>query len=113
MSVYAQPNVIGEIPADVVWVFVNHNLVTVPKPVTAVVVVSWGNAEVEAAEPEALPSPSPQPEDMAEAKAAPEAPMFPRMIEVESRIISAGIVFDPLTVTVNVRGIWMSRPVAI
>ena len=113
VNVYAQPNVIEEIPANVVWVVVNHDLVTGPKPVTAVVIVGWCNAEIEAAEPEALPAPSPQPEDMAGAKAAPEAPMFPRMIEVVPGIISAGIVSDPLTVPMNVRGVWMSSAVAI
>ena len=68
---------------------------------------------MEAAEPEAIPAASPEPENMAGAKAAPEAPVLPRMIEVVPGIISAGIVSYPLSVPMNVGGVWMSRPVAI
>ena len=55
VDVDAQPDVIGQVPTHMVWVIVNHNLVRIPKPVITVVVVDWGNAEVEAAKPEAFP----------------------------------------------------------
>ena len=80
VNVGAQPDVIGQIETILIRVLINHNLVRIPKPVTTKAVVCWGNAEIEAAEPEALPPPSPEPEDMAGAKAAPETPVLPWMI---------------------------------
>ncbi len=113
VHVSAQPNVIGQVPSNMVWVLVNYDLVRIPKPVITVVVVGWGNAEVEAAKPEAFPVSSFKPPDMVAAKATPEPPVLPGMVDVISDIITVSIVPDPLTVLVNVRSVWMAFLVAI
>src|SRR5208337_255197 len=64
VNVSPQPHVIGEVPAEVIRILINHDLVRNPEPVIAKAVVVRGNAEVEAAKPEALPVPSFKPKDM-------------------------------------------------
>src|SRR5580693_330199 len=54
VDVSAETDVVGEVPAVVVWVVVDDDLVGAPVPVTAEAVVSWGDIEIETAEPEAL-----------------------------------------------------------
>jgi hypothetical protein len=94
-----------------VWVFIDHDLVSIPEPVIAEVVVVCGNVEVEATKPETLPVSSSQAEDMAAAEAASKASMFPSSIDAVVGIITAGIMSDPLIVRVNVGSFRMSRSV--
>jgi hypothetical protein len=97
----------------VIWILINHDLVRIPEPVIAKAVVVWGNAKVEAAKPEALPVPSCKPKDMAGTEPAREAPMLPRMIEMVVRIITAGVMPDPLITAIDVRGVRVPGLVAI
>ena len=113
VNVNPQPHVIGEVPADVIWILINHDLVRIPEPVIAKAVVVWGNAKVEAAKPEALPVPSCKPKDMAGTEPAREVPMLPRMIEMVVRIITAGVMPDPLIARIDVRGVRVPGLVAI
>jgi len=52
VNVGAKPYVIRQIPSDVVRIFVDHDLIRIPEPVTAEAEVIRGDAEVEPAEPE-------------------------------------------------------------
>jgi len=113
VNVNPQPHVIGEVPAEVIWILINHDLVRIPEPVIAKAVVVWGNAKVEAAKPETLPVPSYKPKDMAGTEPAREAPMLPRMIEMVVRIITAGVMPDPLIARIDVRGVRVAGLVAI
>ncbi len=113
VDVCPQPDVIGQIPTDVVWILINHDLIAVPKPISAEVVVIGGHAEVETAKPEALGSASREPEAMTGAKPAREAPMLPRVREMVMRIVRAGIMPDPLTARVDVGSVWMPRLINI
>ena len=108
MNVGTQPLVISQIPAIVVWVLIDHDLVAIPEPVIAEVEVVCGDAEVETTKPETLPVSSSQAEDMAAAESASKASVFPRMIDVVVGIITAGIMSDPLIVRVNVGSFRMS-----
>jgi hypothetical protein len=47
------------------------------------------------------------------AEAAGEVAMFPRMIEVKTGILTAGVVADPFIVGVNVRGLGVTLAVGI
>jgi hypothetical protein len=64
VNVTAQPHLVTEVPRNVVRVLIDHNLVTIPPPITDEAVVVRGDAKVEAAEPKALPVTSCKPEDM-------------------------------------------------
>jgi hypothetical protein len=110
VNVNAQPDVIGQVPANMIRVLIDHNLIRIPTPVITVAVVGWSNAEVEAAKPESFPVSSCQPPDMVTAKATPEPPMLPGMVEVVSGVTAAGVMPDPLAVPVNLRRLWRVCP---
>lgn len=103
VDVGAGSGVVGEIPTVVVGIFVDHDGIAVPVPVTGVVVIKGRYAEVEAVEPEAFAVSSSKVKLMAAAKAAVEAAVFPGMIQVVVRIAATGIVTDPMVIVVNVR----------
>jgi len=52
MHVRPKPHVVGEIPAHVIGIFVDHDLIRIPQPVAAVSDINRSDAEVEATEPE-------------------------------------------------------------
>ena len=108
MDVGAEPDIVGEVPADVVGVFKNRDVVAVPEPVVAVSDIKGGDAEVEATEPEAAGTATGQTPDMASTEAAAEVAMLPGMIEVEPGIIASLIVADPLAVVVDMRRFGMA-----
>jgi hypothetical protein len=113
VGIGAQPHVISQVIAFVVRVLVNHDLIAIPEPAGAEGDVEGSHAEEEAAESEALGSPSRKMPDMTGAKAAGEVSMLPGMVEVVIGVTLAGIVSYPLTVSVNVRSLRMSRLVGI
>lgn len=53
MNVRSESNVIGEVPAEMIRVIVNHDVVAIPVPVVAVSGVKGRNVEIESAKPEA------------------------------------------------------------
>ena len=112
MNVGAQPGVVGQIPAFVIRVFVDDDLIGIPEPAAAEADVVGRDAEVKAAEPEARRASAGEMPDVAAAKPARKAAMFPGMIEVVVRIIAAGVVTYPLVVCVHVGSFWVSGLVA-
>ena len=113
VDVGSQSRVVGEIPAVVVGVFVDNDLVAVPEPATAQGQVKRGNAEGPAAEPETAGAASAYAPDMAATEAAGEAAVLPGMIEVKAGIVAPGVVAHPRAVVVNVRSIGMAFAIAI
>ena len=107
VAIGAKANVVGEIPAIVVGIVVDHDLVAVPIPIVAVGIVIGCDAEIEAAEPEAFAIAAGDAPDVAAANAPGEAAMLPDTIEMIVGIIAAGIVADPLVIVVNVRSVGM------
>jgi len=102
VDVGAEADVVGQVETVVVGIFVDDDLVGAPLPVVAEAVVVGENAEVEAAEPEAIAPATFDAEDVAAAEAAVEAAMLPGMIDVVVRVIAAGIVADPFAIGVDV-----------
>lgn len=113
MDVGAEANVIGQVPAVVIGVLVDDDLVGVPEPIVAVAEVRGRDGEIEAAEPEAFAIAAGNAPDVAAAEAAVEAAVLPRMIEMEAGVIAAGIVADPLAVSVDVRSFRMALLVGV
>lgn len=113
MDVGAESGVVCQIPAVVVGVVVNYNLVGTPVPIVDEAVVGGSNIEEETAEPEAVAVATFDAPLMAAADAAGEAAMLKRMIDVIAGIIAAGIVADPLIIGVDVRGIRVAISVGI
>jgi hypothetical protein len=104
VDIGAESHVVGEIPAFMVWVIVDHDLVAVPKPVIAVGEVKGGNAEIKAAKPETVGTAARDAPHVATAEASVIATVLPGMIEVKAGIVSPGVMPDPLAVVVDVRG---------
>jgi hypothetical protein len=95
VNIGAEPNVVGEVPADMVRIGIEHDVVAIPEPVVAVVKVGRGDAEEGAVKAEALASATSETVDVRGAKGAWKMSVFPRPIEVVTCVVSAGIVTDP------------------
>src|SRR5580692_10933609 len=80
VNVSSQPRVIGEIPAVMVGIFVDHDLVAGPEPVSAQSEVKRGDAEGPAVEPETAGAASANAPYVPAAESAREVAMLPGMI---------------------------------
>jgi len=98
VSVSTQTGVVGEIPANVVGILVDHDLIARPVPVCDDVVIERGDVPVKTAKPEAFAVSSRQHEDMLRSKTAAEMPVCPRLREVVMRIVRATLMSHPLVV---------------
>lgn len=114
MAIGAKPDVIRQIPTIMIGIRVNHDVVRVPEPVAASVIVVRRNAKVEAAEPKTVPVSALKPIDMAAANFARETSVLKRMIQVVVLVVSTSVMTNPLIIVrVNVRRRRMSSLVAI
>jgi len=89
MHIGSEADIVGKIPAIVVRIFVNHDVIGVPQPVTAIIVVGGGDGEGEAAEEEPFPAASGQTPDVILSEAAGEASMLKRTVDSITRIAAA------------------------
>ena len=112
MHIGAQPDVVGEIPAHMVGVVVDHDSVAVPVPAIAVAIVVVGDVEVVAVEPEPLSRSAAQYPNMAWAKATVEPPVLPRMFHTIVSILAATVMANPSAIIVDMRCVGMSFMVA-
>lgn len=53
VDIGAKPDVIGKVPANVIRVVINDDLIVSPVPIAAVFIIIGSDAEVETTEPEA------------------------------------------------------------
>ena len=113
MNVSAQAHVVSEIPAVVVGVFVNHDVVAIPIPAVGIGKVKRGDAEVEAAKPETTGIPTLYAPPMSATEATSKAAVLPRMVEVEAVVIPPPAVTNPLAVAVDMRGFGVAVAVPI
>jgi hypothetical protein len=95
----------------VVGVFVDDDVVVIPKPVVTESDVIRGDAEVEATEPETVWASAAEMPDVPTAEAAGEASVLPGMVDAVVRIVAAGVMADPLAVGVDVRGVGVAGAV--
>jgi hypothetical protein len=107
VHVGSEAYVVGEIPARVVRIFVDDDLVGVPEPTIDIGQVVGGYAEVEAAKPEAGWAAAAQTPNMRRTKAGGEVPMLPGMVEMIVGIGGTGIVAYPV-VFIDVWGVGMA-----
>jgi hypothetical protein len=113
VNVSSQPGVVGQIPAFVVRVGVNRDIVTIPIPVVGIGHVEWGDAEIEAVKPEAVGSAALDSPEVPAAETAVKAAVFPGMVEAEACVATIAVVPDPFPVAVDVRGFRVVVTVAI
>ena len=112
MDISTEPDVVGQIPAIVIGIVVDDDVVAIPQPVAAVADIEGSDVEVESAEPEAAGTATAEVPDMATADPAFEMAMFPGMVEVKTGVVSSLVVTDPLAVAVHVWCLGMAFLVA-
>src|SRR5690349_1606245 len=86
VSVGAESGIIGEIPADVIRIFIDHHPVAAPVPVCDYVVIVRRDVPVIVIEPEALTISSAEHEDMLPPESAVKAAPRPRLIDAIVRV---------------------------
>ena len=102
VSVGPKPDVVGQIPADVIGIVVDDYLVVIPGPVGDKAQIEGRDAPVEVIEPEPAWSSASQVPDVTLSDTAVKSPMFERFIKVEIGIVAASIMTNPLAVGMNV-----------
>ena len=108
MNIGAKPNVIGQIPPDVIGIVVDHDVIRSPIPIATIADIVWRNREEEAAESEPLWATSPKPPNVASTCGSGKMSVLPSPVDVIVRVTPAGIVPDPLVVLgMNVGSLWM------
>lgn len=104
--VNAEPRIVGEVPAGIVGIGIEDDVVGSPVPAVAVPHVSGGDGKVESAEPEARRTAATETPDLASAGGTREATVFPGMVEMIGLRVRR--VAHPATVTaVDVRRGWV------
>jgi hypothetical protein len=114
VGIGSESGVIREIPARVIWIVVQHDVVGVPQPIAGVVVVVWRDAPVKTAEPETVPASAFEAINVVAANFTAESSVFPYMVLMVTLVIPAGVVTDPsIALGMHVRGFGMACLVAI
>lgn len=108
VNVSSQPHVVGQVPAHVVRVFVDHHAVAVPQPAVTIAVIIGSHRKVESVEPEAIPGAARQYPDVAAAESAVEVPMLPGMIKVVMDVEPARVMTHPVIAWMNMGRVRMA-----
>jgi len=95
----------------VIGVVIKHDLVPIPQPVIDERIIELAHAEVGAIKPESRRASTKQPKAVLGAEAEREAAVRPRVFYVKARVLTPVIMADPVPIRVNVRSLWMPRPV--
>lgn len=96
MNVRSQPDVVGQIPAIMVGILVDHDVVGIPDPVIAIADIVGSNRKIEAAKPETARASPFDAKHVSLAEPAGKSSVLPGTIEVVVRIILACVMPDPL-----------------
>ena len=113
MHISPEPHVIGQVPANVIRIVIDHDLVRVPQPSIAEGDVRRGYVPRPSVEPETRRAAACDVPHMARAKAAAEMPMLPGVIQVIVRIILPRVMSNPMVGVIDMRSIRMSGLIRI
>src|SRR5579863_7571193 len=113
VDIGAEAGVIRQVPAGMIRVFVNDDVVGIPEPAVHKANVIRGNAPIPIPETEAVRVAAGQVPMVRGAEAAFKPPMFPWIVQVIVRIVTPGVVADPALAVVDMRGIGMAGVVAV
>ena len=113
VRVGAESRIVGKIPAFVIRIVVDHDVIVVPIPIINVAEIEGSYAEVISAEPEAAGRATTQAPDVTRSDSSLESAMLPGAVKVESGIATAIGVADPLVVLVDVRSFGVRGFIAI
>jgi hypothetical protein len=104
VHIRSQPDVIAQIPAVVIRILIDHELIGVPKPVVAETNIIVRHGKIETSEPKSAGTASVDPPHMSPAESTGKMSVFPGMIEMIVSVVPAGVMADPLVSSrMNVR----------
>jgi len=102
VHVGTEAHVVGEVPAWVVWIIVNHDVIAIPEPAVAVAVIVRCYVKIKPVEPEPAGSAAAKPPAMAGTETTVEVAMRKWMIQVVMLIVPACIMADPSVMAIIV-----------
>lgn len=113
VAIRPETRVVGEIPAVVIRIWIENDVVSIPIPIGTVIEVVRRNAEEKSFELEAFTVSAVQAEHIIRSDRAREASVLPRMIEAVVGIVAARGMAQPLAgIGVNVRRLRVFRLIA-
>lgn len=112
MDVGSEADVVGEVPANVVRVVVDYDLVSAPIPTIAVTVVIGRYVEEESAEPKSVGSTTTKTPDVITADSTIEVSVRPWVVKMVMRVAGATVVSYPAVIGVDVGCVGMAGLVA-
>ena len=113
MNVDAESHVVGQIPADVVGIVVDDDIIAIPVPAIAIRHIEWRHVEIKSVEPEPVRATSAESPNMAGADSAFEATMLPWMVQMEACIAAPFRMTHPFAIFVDVWSVRVSLTIAI
>jgi hypothetical protein len=108
----SKPRVVGNVPARMIRIVINHNRIRIPQPVAHIAVFPGSYAPIPTVKPETARSATREMPNVARAKATVEVPVFPWMIEVKSRIVWRGVAHPMVVPGFHVWCIRVTRGIA-
>lgn len=114
MDIGSEPNVVGQIPAVMVGIIVDYDIVGSPVPIVAIIEIIWGDRKIETAEPESARASSLDPKGMSPANAAAKSSMLEWMVEVIVSIVFPRVMTDPfVSLGMDMGSVWVPLRVTI
>jgi len=109
VDVGSQAHVVGQVPAIVIGIFVDDDVVAAPVPAIAKANIVRSYAEIEAAEPEAAGTAASEMPNVPATESASEASVLKGMVEMIVRIVTSGVVANPFSVGMDVGRVRMTN----
>lgn len=109
--VRAQPDVVSQVVAWIVWIVIKNDVIAVPEPIIAINNVRLCHLKEEAAKAKAVRVASSETPDMTTANGAGKMPVFPRMVKMVARVMPL-MAYPAIIVSVNVRRFRMAFLIA-
>jgi hypothetical protein len=113
VDVGAKSRVVGQVPAIVIGIFVDHDVVAAPIPAIDECEIERRDAPIIVAEPKTVGTASAQAPHVAATEAACEAAMLKGVIEVVAGVRAPSVMPYPFIVVVNVRSFGVAFLIAM
>ena len=112
MNIRAQAHVVRQVPAHVVGIVIDDDVIRIPQPVVTVIVVIRRNREKESAKAEAFAIAAADPPNVVRANRPGKMPVLPGMVEMVMSVASSAVMPNPVVVfSMNVRRFGMALDV--
>ncbi len=111
VHVGSQPHVVGEIPARMIRIFIDHDLISAPVPPIAIAQIIRSHAKVESAKPETARTAAPIRHNMPRPKPSTKMPMLPGVVKMIVRVVTPRSMSNPMAIIMHMGSVRMSRSI--